>query len=232
MGKHRTGRAELRDTRHMRIWCVGRLPPSREGALTVSLGVAVVVLLALYAPLNHGPARWSPKTPLDDEIPLVAPMVVPYLSIYPLAVLTAIALVARSPRLLNSALLAVVLTLLASYATYLAAQTYVARPSVDGSDMFSTLLRAVYARDQPYNAFPSLHVGLSTVSAIHWIWSGWRFRAVPAAWCGVIVGSTVFVHQHYLADLFGGFVVGSAASLLSRRVLWRDQGPVAASGGG
>ena len=216
----------------MRNVGLGQMRASREGVLAVGLGVAVVLLFQLYTPLNRGPSRWIPKTPLDDAIPLVTPMVVPYLSIYPFALFTAFALWRTSARLVNSALLATVLTLLASYVVYLVAQTYVARPSVEGTDIFSTLLRTVYASDQPYNAFPSLHVGLSTVLAIHWIWSGRRFRAWPAAWCGVIACSTVFIHQHYLADLVGGLAVGSAASLLSRRILGPDQGGVATSGGG
>ena len=36
---------------------------------------------------------------------------------------------------------------------------------------FSGMIRTIYASDQPYNDFPSLHTSLSTVIAIHW----WRF---------------------------------------------------------
>jgi membrane-associated phospholipid phosphatase len=98
---------------------------------------------------------------------------------------------------------------------------------VDGSDVLSALLRTVYASDQPYNAFPSLHVGLATVIALHWLWSGRRFRVWIAAWCGVIAFSTVFVHQHYLADGVGGLVVGTMSSLVSRRSVRAGQGPAA-----
>lgn len=191
------------------------------------LALAAASLFALYSPLNHGPARWIPRTQLDDAIPLIVPMIVPYLSIYPLGVLTSFALWRTSWRFVHAALIAIILTLLASYAVYVIGQTYVERPNVNGVDVLSVILRGVYASDPPYNAFPSLHVGLSTVIALHWIWSGRRFRVWVAAWCGVIAFSTLFVHQHYLADVLGGVVVGGASSLVSRRVVLAGKGPIA-----
>jgi membrane-associated phospholipid phosphatase len=215
----RTWATDLPQTRQVRNSGPNQARVSPDGLVALVLSLAAVSLFALYTPLNHGPARWIPKTPLDDAIPLIVPMVVPYLSIYPIGVLTSFALWRTSWRFVHTALIAVLVTLLASYTVYVVAQTYVERPSVGGADILSALLRGVYAGDQPYNAFPSLHVGLSTVIALQWLWSGRRFRVWVAAWCGVIALSTLFVHQHYLADLVSGVMVGGASSLASRRIV-------------
>ena len=196
----------------------GRVRTWRDFWLAAGMALALALMFQLYGPLNHGPARWIARTPLDDLIPLVVPLVVPYLSIYAIAGLTALAFWLTSARLLHSLLFALILTLATSYVFYFVAQTYVARPPVSGNDILSSLLRAVYASDQPYNAFPSLHVGVSVVLAKHWLWSRRRAGAWIAAWCGLIVCSTVFIHQHYLADVVGGIVVGASACWVSRRV--------------
>ena len=112
--------------------------------------------------------------------------------------------------------LAVTLALLISYLVYALAQSYVIRPSPTGRDWLSAAVRHVYALDQPYNDFPSLHTSLSAIVAILW-WRVHRRTGVAVAiWCGLIVASTVLIHQHYLADIAGGLAVA-----------WR---PVAAGG--
>jgi membrane-associated phospholipid phosphatase len=105
-----------------------------------------------------------------------------------------------------------------SYACYFFLQSYVARPNISGSDPFSALIRSIYASDQPYNDFPSLHTSLSTIIAVHW----WRFDrrigVVAAIWTALIVVSTVLVKQHYLADLAGGLMLGGVTSWLILRI--------------
>jgi membrane-associated phospholipid phosphatase len=191
----------------------------REAGLIVGLGLIVGALFLLYGRINHGPARWSARTPIDDLVPLVVPAVLPYVSIYALGALTVVVLGRRSPRLLSGALVAAILALVTSYVVYVAAQTTVERPIVTGDDPFSQLLRVVYAADEPYNAFPSLHVAFSTIVAIYWLRSGHRLAPWVVAWCGLIAASTVLVHQHYIADVVGGVVVGGAASLVGQRAI-------------
>jgi membrane-associated phospholipid phosphatase len=79
------------------------------------------------------------------------------------------------------------------------------------------MIRSIYAADQPYNDFPSLHTSLSTIIAIHW----WRFDrrigVAAAVWTALIVASTVLVKQHYLADVGGGLVLAGVTSFLVMR---------------
>jgi membrane-associated phospholipid phosphatase len=46
-----------------------------------------------------------------------------------------------------------------------------------------------------------------------------RAGIVVALWCSLIIASTVLIHQHYLADVAGGIVVGWLAVAISSRII-------------
>lgn len=198
----------------------------RQIIAALVLAAALAGLAACYGALNHGPEAMVLRTPLDERIPLVPAFVIPYLSVFPLAVLTFLVFALRSADLLLSTLLAGIVLLLIAYTVYLTAQTYVPRPDELGTGFLWDGLRLVYGNDEPYNAFPSLHTGFSTVFAIHWLRFGGRAGILCTAWCALVVASTVFVHQHYLADLAGGIVAAAVASFIA----WRCRGLWAAPG--
>ena len=193
----------------------------RDVVLTTLLLAVVGALFMLYGPLNHGPARWVARTSLDEHIPLVTPLVVPYVSALALGPVTLLVFLARSVRLAQSALLAAILLLIVAYACYFFAQTHVARPVVPGDDVFARMLRGVYANDEAYNCFPSLHVGSAVIIAIHWLRLHRKAGAYVAAWCVLIIISTVFVRQHYLADVLAGLLLAGAACWAAPRLLAR-----------
>ncbi|HEX2314216.1 MAG TPA: phosphatase PAP2 family protein [Thermomonospora sp.] len=197
---------------------VGVRLPRREWAPTVVLLVALGGLFALYGPLNRGPARWSARTPLDERIPLVEEMVVPYVSALALGPLTLVLFLVTAPRLARSALVAGVVLLLVAYLFYVFAQTRMERPPVTGDDVFSATLRLVYGTDGAYNCFPSLHTGFSLIMAVHWVRYHRRVGVWVAGWCVLIMVSTLLVRQHYLADLVAGLVVAGLACGVGARV--------------
>ena len=61
----------------------------REILLALGFLLVLAGLYSCYGILNHGPADWIPRTALDERIPLVPAFVVPYLSAFPLAIVTA-----------------------------------------------------------------------------------------------------------------------------------------------
>ena len=99
-----------------------------------------------------------------------------------------------------------------SYACYFFLQSYIERPALTGDDTFSRMIRDVYDGDQPYNDFPSLHASLSTLVAVHWLRVDRRVGTFVALWAALIVLSTVFVKQHYVADLVAGALLAFAVS--------------------
>ena len=112
--------------------------------------------------------------------------------------------------------------MLVSYAVYFFLQTEVIRPAVAGTDLLSRMIRDVYAGDNPYNDFPSLHTSLSTIIAIHWWRTDRRLGIIAAAWTALIVASTVFVKQHYVADVASGLLLAWGARGSPGRLLRRE----------
>jgi membrane-associated phospholipid phosphatase len=196
-----------------------------------SVALATLVLLAawygmslLYTPLNHGPNRIFLRTPLDQTIPVVPVFVIPYVSLTPYIAATMALLLLLRARLFRSAAAAMIIAWLVSYAFYFFLQSYVARPELTGTDPLTALIRTVYAGDQPYNDFPSLHTSLSTIVAVHWWRVDRRAGLVAGAWTLLIVASTVLIHQHYLADLAGGLILAAIACLVGLRLFARRAG--------
>jgi membrane-associated phospholipid phosphatase len=191
----------------------------RAGALSIFLVAAIVVTNLIYDALNHGPNRIFLRTGLDTSIPLVPVFAILYVSLIPLIVASLLAMMVYRGRVYRSAALSMITAWFVSYAFYFFLQSYVARPSVTGTDFFSALVRSIYANDAPYNAFPSLHTSLSIIIAIHW-WRIDRRIGIPVAiWTTLIVASTLLVHQHYLADVALGVVVAASSSWLFLRIM-------------
>jgi membrane-associated phospholipid phosphatase len=81
------------------------------------------------------------------------------------------------------------------------------------------MIRDVYAGDNPYNCFPSLHTSISTILAVYWLRVNRRLGILVAVWVALIVASTVLIKQHYLADLVAGLALAFAAVWAVGKVL-------------
>jgi membrane-associated phospholipid phosphatase len=190
-----------------------------DALLALLLGAVSIAAYLIYPVLNHGPGKIFLQTPLDRAIPLVPVMVIPYLSLFPLIILTAAVFAIGDLRRVQVLALAVTLALLASYLIYALAQSYVIRPSPAGRGWLTAAVRHVYSLDRPYNDFPSLHTSLSAIVAVLWLRLHRRAGIVVALWCSLIIASTVLIHQHYLADVAGGIVVAWLAMAISGRTI-------------
>lgn len=191
----------------------------RGATFTLAFGAVAIVTSLFYDALNHGPYVLFLRTPVDDLIPVIGPFAVPYVSLRPFIYASALLFLLFRARIYRSAALSMTITLLISYAFYGLAQSYIERPVLTGTDVFSQMIREVYASDQPYNDFPSLHASLSTIFAIHWWRVDRRIGVAVAIWAALIVVSTVFVKQHYVADMVAGVLLAFVASRGSLRVV-------------
>ncbi len=191
----------------------------RNAVACVLLALGVYVTSKIYALLNHGPSVVFLKKPLDDAIPVVPPFVIPYVSLEPFIYASLVLLLLFRTRVFQSATLSMIATWLISYVFYIFMQSFVLRPTLAGNDVFTQMIREVYAGDNAYNDFPSLHTSLSTILAIHW-WRVDRRIGVPVAlWVALIVLSTVFVKQHYVPDVLGGLALAFGTSWLYLRLV-------------
>jgi membrane-associated phospholipid phosphatase len=191
----------------------------RGWGLIVSLLLIPAILGTnlIYDSLNHGPNRVFLESPLDRALPVVPIFAIPYVSLIPYIGVSLLVFLFFRVRVYRSAALTMIIVWFISYAFYFFLQSYIARPHITGTDPFSGMIRSIYAADQPYNDFPSLHTSLSTIIAIHW----WRFDrrigVAAAVWTTLIVASTVLVKQHYLADVGSGLVLAGVTSFLVMR---------------
>ena len=183
-----------------------------NAVICIGLGIEVYIASKVYAILNHGPSVLFLRSPLDDLIPLVPPFVVPYVSLEPLIYASLVLFLIFRTRIFQSATAAMVTTWIVSYAFYIFLQSYMDRPVLVGNDGFIQMLREVYAGDNAYNCFPSLHTSLSTILAIHWWRTDKRLGVPIAIWVALIVASTMLVKQHYVADVIGGLALAFGTS--------------------
>jgi membrane-associated phospholipid phosphatase len=191
----------------------------KGAAFCVALGAADYVSSLGYDYLNHGPYRLFLRSPIDQALPVVPLFVVPYVSLQPFIYGSLVVFLLFRTRIFQSAVLSMIVTFLVSYIFFAFLQTYVDRPVLTGDDVFTRMVRDVYAGDHPFNDFPSLHVSTSTIIAIHW-WRLNRRRTWPLlVWAGLIAISTVMVKQHYVVDIVGGLILAFATSWFFHRLI-------------
>jgi membrane-associated phospholipid phosphatase len=190
----------------------------------VALAAALYFMNMLYSILNHGPNVLFLKSALDDIIPLVPQFAIPYISLDMYVYASLIVFLVFRTSVFKAASLSMFAAWGVSYLFYIFLQSYMDRPVLEGNDYFIGLIRQVYEHDNPYNCFPSLHTSISTIVAIHW-WRGHRgFGIAAAVWSCLIVLSTMFVKQHYIADVASGLVLAFGVSFLFAK-LFPDRKP-------
>jgi membrane-associated phospholipid phosphatase len=175
------------------------------------LFLAYFLLNSLREPIH------SLETTVDDRIPLLPAFVFPYLSLYVLLIVSLWRFLKAETRIFTIAALAISLDLVISYLVFLFYQTQVERPVILGSDVSSSILRTVYSHDKPFNAFPSLHTSLSALLALLWGRVGSRTQPAITLWAVLIIASTLFTKQHYIADVFGGVAVALISYFVAAR---------------
>ncbi len=208
-----------------------------NAGIGILLAVGVFLTNEIYDLLNHGPNVLFLKTPLDDLIPVVSPFVIPYVSLQPFVYASLILFILFRTRIFQSAALSTIAALLVSYLFYFFLQTYIDRPRLAGDDILTRMILGVYASDNPYNDFPSLHASISTILAIHWWRVDKRIGLPVAAWVALIVASTVFVKQHYVPDPIAGLLLAFGVSwmfgkwITQPRVMIEDHQPASVPAG-
>ncbi len=195
----------------------------KNALICLALAAGVYFANDIYFLLNHGPAVLNLRTPLDDALPVVPIFVIPYVSLNPYVYFTLVVLLLLRTRIFQSACLAMLGAWLVSYGFYFFLQSEVIRPVLTGTDALTKMILAVYAGDNPYNCFPSLHTSISTIMAAHWLKVDKRVGVVAAVWTALIVASTVLIKQHYVADVVGGLALAFATVWVAGKLLPKEK---------
>ena len=182
----------------------------RKRRFALVLAGIYVAFFATYVPINLfsvGRPAWTLFLPGEDRLPFLP--IFEYL--YALTFLIPFLIVAtvrdyeRFARLVR----ALIIALVVSYTTYLAFPVYLVRPSLEVNSLHTWLLSLQYL-DKSYNHFPSLHVTLSWLAVYAaQVSRGPRIMlAVVATGIGI---ATLFVKQHYIADVIFGCLLAWGA---------------------
>ena len=193
----------------------------KNAIFSLALAVGVYFTSSIYALLNHGPAVLNLHTALDSAIPVVPVFVIPYNSLQPYIYATLILFLLLRTKYFQSACLAMITVWFISYGFYYFLQSEVIRPVLTATDVFSRAVMNVYAGDNPYNDFPSLHTSLSTILALHWMRVNKTIGIILGIWTALIVASTLFIKQHYIADMLFGLVLAFTFAWLYTKLIVR-----------
>lgn len=190
----------------------------KVGVWAIFAGIALAFVS--YEIFNKATYTYEPlimKGWLDAKIPIVSIFVVPYLSFHVLAAvvvpLLSLKIGGYKAFLVNG--LAIIFGQISLDIAYAFFQTQVPRTPVPGNSPFDWILvNVIYGNDQPLNGFPSNHVTWSVISII----ALWRLRHLAPKiswilrhWFLLILPATVFLHQHFLIDIYAGIFVAFTA---------------------
>ncbi len=188
----------------------------------------VVLVLALYVPLNHFTATLpaaAPETWVDRAVPFEPAWVAVYELLYLFLLLPVVLPSGREAFRRIAA--AYVVTALVSYAVFLVYPVhFTARPRITSTDTIGAwVLAMTHVIDTPSNCLPSLHVSLALLAGLS-AWSLDRAVGALAVPLAIVIGvSTMFVPQHWWRDVVTGWALGGAAWTLLVRAAPRPEGP-------
>jgi PAP2 superfamily. len=176
-------------------------------------------LYALIKLLQRGRTHYDVVSRLDERLPLVPAMVVPYVGSFVFWALTYYGL-ARSGDAFWPLTAAVLLGNTISDICFILLPTRMDRPHISGRGLFRFALRVVYFFDTPDNLFPSVHCLISGLCALAVTAAPvaliWKLTANLLAL--FIYASTVLVRQHRLADVPAGVALALICWLLCSRI--------------
>lgn len=180
----------------------------------LSLMLTIPILSISYVLLNNdngGRAVHSLVTRWDEAIPFLKIFIMPYMLWYPVIFGALYYVCVRDRATYYQTLLSLDIGLMASYLIFYFYQTTVPRPDLAGDDPLTAVVRLVYAADQPFNCFPSIHVLTSYLvmrAVNHSPHASRMARFVVSGASTLIILSTLFVKQHVLLDAAGAILIG------------------------
>lgn len=204
----RVGWAEL-DAK-LRDWVADTEGGLRRPRVAVVLAGVYALFAATYLPINSFSVGRDASTlflPGEQRLPFLPIFEYLYVLTYFIPALVFVTI--RDYATFRRMLRATGLTLLLAYTTYLLFPVYFERPHLEVTSFHTWLLSLEYL-DKPYNHFPSLHVALSWL-AVHASQVSGRSRVGLGILAAGVSVSTLFVKQHYIADVVAGYGLAWAA---------------------
>ena len=164
--------------------------------------------MLLYVPVNRlVTGGYCLAVPFDKLIPLIPVFVVPYLIgiIFWIFSIIYINLKGSQEDAKRFNLMMVMAGIL-SVLIYIFLPTFVNRPEIVGTDIFSNLLKLVYINDNVYNAAPSGHTFYTILCFLNLIKIIPRQKLLLSVISVFVILSTLLTKQHNILDVVIGIV--------------------------
>ena len=209
------------------IWPIWKFPLSRESRLGFLLSMAAIDALIcspIYLIPNHlmgwqGRTMLDPTTSLDLAIPFMAWTIVIYLSLFYFFYLLPLFSTPDDKRgryeaLIMSQSLILLFVISNIWFVICPAEIHIRSQALENVDtmhpVFLAMFEGLWFMDEPYNAWPSLHVssaGLFTFFAIRW-WKGKPNRQwAVGIWWVLLSLSILTTKQHFILDMVTGALI-------------------------
>ena len=190
------------------------------------LGLSIPLISMTYPILNEYRGNTnSVFTFVDNLVPFNRYFILPYISWYIfIAIFSAILCVLDKERYLKL-LITLNIGMITCYIIYYFYPTYVPRPMITGTDFFSNLVLNLYEADNPYNCFPSIHVLNSVLIALYTYESEKVHKLIKAICVAIsvsIILSTMFIKQHYFADVVAGITFACVLYFSFKKLKFND----------
>jgi len=186
---------------------------------SLALFISAIVLSFGYFLLNKPIGNLhSLATTFDNSIPLIPYFSVPYLLFLPLFWLVFTYAFIKGLKFQQLALTTIFVTVV-SYLFYYFYQTVVFRPDTITTGFGSDLIRLIYRSDKPYNDFPSLHTSLALVFGMYVYKIKSRWSIVANIFIILVILSTLFTKQHYIADVLAGLGLALVSNFTANRIV-------------
>lgn len=190
-------------------------PPSSRPSFLQAAAVSFwtsVVFLVIYNGCNWI-TKLRPDVQLaafgwEHHIPVIEWMIVPYWSLDAFFVVAPFLCGSRLE--LSTLKKRLVMANLIAGACFLIIPLQLAWTRPEATGPFASWFRAIQAMDAPHNLFPSLHIVLRTVLAVHYArHTSGPWRVLSHIWFSLIGISTLLTWQHHVVDVAGGFLLAA-----------------------
>jgi membrane-associated phospholipid phosphatase len=150
---------------------------------------------------------YNTEISFDQYIPLIPIFVVPYLLGIVFWVFSIIFInLKANPKAVRQFNLIFISAGILSVLIYVFVPTFIVRPEIVNSDVFSTILNLVYANDRVYNASPSGHTFYTIICFLNLYKVLPKQRLLWAIISILIISSTVLTKQHNVLDIVFGII--------------------------
>ena len=188
----------------------------------IEMSVIVLALIGVffYFPMNHlrvhGRGAFH-NARLDARIPLVRYFVIPYIALFPYLLFTV--MVISQTALVFEFALSIAIAVWSAVLTWYLFPSRLRRLRDIGVDTFSQMIVWIYSHDHGNWSFPSSHVFYAIICSYYLVLAlpAYTLAFVLIGW--LIVVSTVFVKQHRVIDIFGGFIWAVVAIAITQSVI-------------